>query len=107
MTSASSRTWQNWVVGVGMGALLLLGDWWWYVTVVPRPASAQETSPYAGMVQIPGGPFTMGRDDGPANERPAHEVFLPTFYIARNLVVVVEFTAFVQAKGPNGLHGEM
>jgi formylglycine-generating enzyme required for sulfatase activity len=107
MTRASGRTWQNWVVRVGMVALVLLGGWWWRAAVILRSASAQEASPYAGMVEIPGGSFSMGRDDGPANERPAHQVFLPTFYIDRNMVTVVEFTTFVQAKGPTGPQGEM
>jgi formylglycine-generating enzyme required for sulfatase activity len=75
--------------------------------VILQTASAQEASPYAGMVEIPGGSFIMGRDDGPAHERPAHQVFLPTFYIDRNLVTVVEFATFTQAKGPTGPHGEM
>jgi len=92
---------------MGMVALVLLSVWGWRATAIPQSVSAEETSPYAGMVEIPGGSFTMGRDDGPTNERPAHQVFLPTFYIDRNLVTVVEFTAFVQAKGPTGPHGEM
>jgi iron(II)-dependent oxidoreductase len=75
--------------------------------VLPRVVDAQENSPFAEIVQIPGGMFSMGRDDGPANEQPGHQTFLPTFYIDRNLVTVVEFTAFVQAKGPTGPHGEM
>src|SRR5262245_23655916 len=106
MTRVSGRTWQNRRVGVGMGAVVLLGGWW-YAAVLLQTASAQEASPYAEMVQIPGSSFTMGRDDGPAHEQPAHQMFLPTFYIDRNLVTVVEFTAFVQAKGPNGPRGEM
>ena len=107
MTRASGRTWQNWVVGVGMVALVLLGGWWWRAAVLLRSASAQEASPYAGMAEIPGGSFSMGRDDGPAHEQPAHQVFLPTFYIDRNLVTVGEFATFTQAKGPTGPHGEM
>lgn len=105
MTRASARTWQSWVAGVGLLVVLLGG--WWCTAVLLRTASAQEASPYAGMVEIAGGAFTMGRDDGPANERPAHQMFLPTFYIDRNLVTVVEFTTFVQAKGPAGPRGEM
>jgi formylglycine-generating enzyme required for sulfatase activity len=107
MSRASGSTWQNWVAGVGLMALVLLGAWWWHAAVILRPARAQEASPYAGMVQIPGGSFTMGRDDGLAHERPAHQVFLPTFYIDRNLVTVEAFATFVQAKGPTGPHGEM
>jgi len=106
MSSVAGRTWQYRVAKVSMVALVLLGGSW-CATVLLRTASAQEASPYAGMVQIPGGAFSMGRDDGPAQEQPAHQVFLPTFYIDRNLVTVVEFTAFVQAKGPTGPHGEM
>lgn len=110
MRSASGRIWPHGVVSVGLVALvLLLGRW--HATSRPQTASAQDssqdTSVYAGMVQIPGGPFTMGRDDGPANERPAHEVFVQTFHIDRNLVTVAEFAPFVQAKGPTGPQGEM
>jgi formylglycine-generating enzyme required for sulfatase activity len=107
MTKVSDRTWQNWLAGGGIGALILLGVWLWRATVMPRVVGAEENSPYAGMIEIPGGTFSMGRDDGPANEQPAHQAFLPTFYIDRNLVTVVEFTAFVQAKGPTGPRGEM
>jgi formylglycine-generating enzyme required for sulfatase activity len=107
MTRASGRTWQSCMAGVGMVALILLGGWWWRAADIPWTASAQEASPYAGMVEIPGGSFTMGRDDGPAREQPAHQAFLPTFYIDRNLVTVAEFATFTQAKGPTGPRGEM
>ena len=35
------------------------------------------------MITIPAGTFTMGRDDGPEDERPAHQVTLPAFQIDR------------------------
>ena len=35
------------------------------------------------MVVVPGGTFTMGTDTGPENERPAHEVTIPRFAVAR------------------------
>ena len=107
MGRTSGKIWRNWVTGVGLGVLVFLGGWGWRATVVLPSPSAQEASPFAEMVQIPGGSFIMGRDDGPASERPAHQMFLPTFYIDRNMVTVVEFTTFVQAKGPTGPHGEM
>ncbi|HEX9879778.1 MAG TPA: SUMF1/EgtB/PvdO family nonheme iron enzyme [Candidatus Binatia bacterium] len=69
--------------------------------------AAQASGPYSGMVFIPGGPFTMGRDDGPEDEGPAHEVFLPSFYIDRNLVTVGEYVIFIRVKGPAGPRGEM
>jgi formylglycine-generating enzyme required for sulfatase activity len=107
VTRAYGRIWQNWVAGVCLVAVILLSGWYWHAAVILLSASAQESSPYAGMVEIPGGSFSMGRADGPVNKRPAHQVFLPTFYTDRNMVTVVEFTAFVQAKGPTGPHGEM
>jgi iron(II)-dependent oxidoreductase len=79
----------------------------WFWLIAPEDGGAQEQNPFAGMVEIPGGPFTMGRDDGPANEKPAHQISLPTFYIDRNLVTMAEFAIFVQAKGTVGPHGEM
>ena len=62
---------------------------------------------YAGMVLIPAGPFTMGRNDGPDEEKPAHRVFLPAYYIDKNLVTWAEYLPFIQAKGPAGPQGEM
>ena len=62
---------------------------------------------YAGMVLIPAGPFTMGRNDGPDEEKPAHRVFLPAYYIDRNLVTWAEYLPFIQEKGPAGPQGEM
>lgn len=68
---------------------------------------AQPADKFAGMVRVPGGPFTMGRDGGPPEEGPAHEVVLPPFYIDRNLVTIAEYAKFIQAKGPLGPKGEM
>ena len=62
---------------------------------------------YAGMILIPAGPFTMGRDTGPVSERPAHKLFLPAFYIDKNLVTAEKYAKFIRAKGPAGPNGEM
>lgn len=62
---------------------------------------------FAGMVMIPAGEFTMGRDGGPRDEAPAHKFFLPAFFIDRNLVTAREYAKFVQEKGPTGPKGEM
>ena len=62
---------------------------------------------YAGMVLIPAGSFTMGRKDGPDEEKPAHRVFLPAYYIDRNLVTWADYLPFIQEKGPTGPQGEM
>jgi formylglycine-generating enzyme required for sulfatase activity len=49
------------------------------------------------MILIGGGTFTMGRDDGPENQRPANEVSLSAFYIDRYPVTQAEYSRFVQA----------
>ena len=74
-----------------------------------RAAAAVETQTgkLAGMVNIPAGEFTMGRDSGPKDETPAHKLFLPAFYIDRNLVTAREYAKFIQEKGPTGPKGEM
>ncbi len=107
MTRACGWTLMGMVTRAEIVTLLLLGCWLWRCTMIPRTAWAQENSPFAGMVAIPGGPFLMGRDSGPADEQPAHRISLPTFYIDRNLVTVAEFATFVQANGTEGPHGEL
>ena len=74
-----------------------------------RAAAAVETQggKFTGMVIIPAGEFTMGRDSGPKDETPVHKVFLPAFYIDRNLVTAREYAKFIQEKGPTGPKGEM
>jgi iron(II)-dependent oxidoreductase len=52
------------------------------------------------LVGIPAGPFTMGRDGGPAEEAPAHTVTLPPFAIQRFKVTNAEFAEFLNAHGP-------
>lgn len=72
----------------------------------PTPAPVEEEAeeavpvkPLTEMVEIPAGPFAMGRDDGPDDEGPAHEVDLPTFYIELFEVTNAQFVAFVEDTG--------
>jgi formylglycine-generating enzyme required for sulfatase activity len=51
------------------------------------------------MVRVPQGPFTMGSEDGPADERPAHTVTLGAFEIDRLPVNNAEFARFLQQHG--------
>lgn len=46
----------------------------------PSP-TAETPRPPPGMVYVPGGKFTMGRDDGDPYEQPAHEVTVGPFFI--------------------------
>ncbi len=63
-----------------------------------RPDIAFAQAP-PDMVRIIGGAFTMGRDGGNADERPAHGVTLGPFLIDRVPVTNAEFAAFLDAMG--------
>ena len=52
-------------------------------------------SPIGSMVSIPEGTFTMGRNDGPVEEQPAHSVHLSAYEIDRFPVTVEQFRDFV------------
>jgi formylglycine-generating enzyme required for sulfatase activity len=51
------------------------------------------------MVILPGGTFRMGSDTGPENERPAHEVTLAGFAVARTEVTRAQYAVFVKETG--------
>jgi formylglycine-generating enzyme required for sulfatase activity len=57
-------------------------------------------APAQDMVRVPGGPFVMGSDNGPADERPAHTVQLREFEIDRVPVSNAEFARFLERFGP-------
>ena len=50
----------------------------------------------APMVLIPGGPFTMGSNDGFPNERPEHTVTLDAYYIDRYEVTLSLYRKFLE-----------
>ncbi|HMF56411.1 MAG TPA: SUMF1/EgtB/PvdO family nonheme iron enzyme [Pyrinomonadaceae bacterium] len=54
-----------------------------------------------GMVAVPGGTFTMGRNDGDEFERPAHQVTVKPFYIDTYEVTNEDYAKFVKATGHN------
>ena len=51
------------------------------------------------MVRVPGATFTMGRDDGPDDEKPPHEVTVGPFEMDETEVTNAQFAAFVKATG--------
>jgi gamma-glutamyl hercynylcysteine S-oxide synthase len=64
----------------------------------PPPARTAVT----GEVLVPGGPFTMGTSIEPwalDNERPAHEVDVPAFFIDRSPVTNGQYLTFIRAGG--------
>ena len=62
------------------------------------------TEPRLGFIEIPAGPFQMGRNPSSEPntqpwEQPQSELTLPTYYIARYPVTVAQFRAFCTATG--------
>ena len=51
----------------------------------------------ADLVEIPGGTFQMGRNDGPPQEQPQHPVTVGKFFMDRTEVTNAEFSEFVAA----------
>ena len=51
----------------------------------------------AAMVFVPPGPFTMGSDDGEADEKPVRRVILSGFWIDKNPVTVAQYQRFCAA----------
>lgn len=58
------------------------------------------------MVSIKGGPFVLGTNDGPPDERPAQTVRLPTFEIDRVPVTNAEFVRFLSETGTTNSRGQ-
>jgi len=48
------------------------------------------------MIQIPGGPFTMGSNDGDPDEAPEHQVFLKAYFIDKKEVSQEEYIRFAK-----------
>lgn len=74
--------------------------WTALALAVCLPASA------ADMVAVPAGSFTMGSDDGPADERPAHRLTLPAFFIDRYPVTNARYAGFLNTAGTHNAQGE-
>jgi iron(II)-dependent oxidoreductase len=60
-------------------------------------AGSMAQTPLSEMVSIPAGPFTMGSSEGPADERPRHEVILNVYSIDRFAVTNARFAEFLNA----------
>jgi len=83
----------------GVGGYLLLRS---KTTITDRSATIQGTTitkPQAlkaDLIEIPGGIFQMGRNDGLFQERPEHTVTVQTFYMDRTEVTNEEYAEFVR-----------
>lgn len=64
------------------------------------PGKKIDTPPVANkpeMIQIPGGTFQMGRDNGTEREAPAHSVKVATFFMDKSEVTRGEYAEFIKA----------
>ena len=63
----------------------------------PTPAASPSTAETkADLVEIPGGTFQMGRNDGPPQEQPQHTVTVEPFLMDRTEVTNAEYADFVR-----------
>jgi formylglycine-generating enzyme required for sulfatase activity len=53
------------------------------------------------LILIPEGWFAMGSEDGQENERPIHQVWIDSFYLAECQVTNAEYAGFLDATGEN------
>jgi formylglycine-generating enzyme required for sulfatase activity/serine/threonine protein kinase len=70
-------------------------------TPIPSPTPISKVSQKDGMemVFVPAGEFTMGSDDGQADEQPVHEVYLDGYWIDKFEVTNAQFAHFVEETG--------
>jgi gamma-glutamyl hercynylcysteine S-oxide synthase len=83
-----------------LATLQLMGEPGYRPLAPPPPTAA--AAPPSGEVLVPAGPFVMGTDDEAwayDNERPAHVVDLPGFFIDTTPVTNAPYAAFVAAGG--------
>jgi formylglycine-generating enzyme required for sulfatase activity len=69
-------------------------------------AGAAESRELTEMVRIPAGPFLMGSNDGPEDERPQHRITLAEFMIDRTPVTNRQFAQFLNGVGIKSAKGE-
>jgi serine/threonine protein kinase/class 3 adenylate cyclase/formylglycine-generating enzyme required for sulfatase activity len=65
----------------------------------PDAAPAVKWSGFADMVQMQGGVFMMGKDNGKRDEKPRHQVRLDAFRISRSAVSNRQYLAFLTDTG--------
>ena len=74
-------------------------------TPTPAATATPASGLKADMVEIPGGSFKMGRNDGRDNEKPEHDVQVQTFWMDKTEVTNAEYLAFVTESGYKEIPG--
>ena len=83
------------LIGGGVGGYFLLRSKF-AVRTPAKPATPEEAPIKPDLVEIPGGTFQMGRNDGPATEGPAHGATVATFFMDKTEVSNAEYAQFVR-----------
>jgi formylglycine-generating enzyme required for sulfatase activity len=76
------------------------------LAALAAPSDGGQAGVPEDMVRVPAGTFFMGRDDGPADERPRHRVEIGEFLVDRDKVTNAAFAMFLNAVGERGQRGE-
>jgi formylglycine-generating enzyme required for sulfatase activity len=86
-----------------MTALTAITKWLHVIALLSVAYAAQSLAqmPLSEMVTIPAGFFTMGSNEGPEDERPAHQVALGTYAIDRFPVTNARYAEFLNAAVAN------
>ncbi len=84
------------IIGVAALVLLTVLAAWWILKRQPyTPPPKNSNLAPQGMISIPGGEFTMGRNDGDVYEGPAHKVFVKSFFLDETEVTNAQYQIFV------------
>jgi formylglycine-generating enzyme required for sulfatase activity/tRNA A-37 threonylcarbamoyl transferase component Bud32 len=97
------RARRRWSLFVAVGAVAAFAGVWtlWHFASKGSDRERVPTPDERGVVVIPGGAYTIGRDAGPAFSRPAHQVTLDSFGIDKTEVTVGQYRRFVaQTRAP-------
>jgi len=92
---------RNSAVISGLTIMLLL-----ILSMPPVSNTTAQTRSVTEVILIPAGPFWMGSDSGPPDERPRHRVQLAAYYIDRTPVTHSQFTEFLNHSGHVNAKGE-
>ncbi|MCI0663980.1 MAG: SUMF1/EgtB/PvdO family nonheme iron enzyme [Acidobacteria bacterium] len=89
------RRWMLLVTPAVVLFIALAGYFIYRIFVADKIPPTKQPPPPVGMVYIPGGKFMMGRNDGEADEAPAHEVEVKPFFLDQHELTNREYKIFI------------
>jgi serine/threonine protein kinase/formylglycine-generating enzyme required for sulfatase activity len=84
------------LIGGGVGGYVLLKSKTTTGGPKPKPPDGPEEVVKPDLIEIPGGTFQMGRNDGPPTEGPAHAATVSGFWMDKTEVTNAEYALFVR-----------